>query len=673
MIISIYNIKQGGILMGQMPFRQIHLDFHTSGKIPGVGSKFSKEQFQNALKKGHVNSITIFAKCHHGWLYYKNGVSEPHPSMENDLLEEMLEACKEINVKTQIYISAGIDEITAMKHPEWLYRNEDQSTRWVKDFAQAGFHEFCMNTPYLDYLVSQVKEVTNRFDTEGIFLDIVGKRKCYCNTCINQLIAEGKDPRDEEAVMDLGERVFLNYLKTINEAVHNIKPEMKVFHNGGNIPRGRRDLYGHFTHFELESLPTGGWGYDHFPLSARYVQGLGKDFLGMTGKFHGAWGEFGGFKHPNALRYEAAINLANGAKMSVGDQMHPEAFLDEVTYSLVGEAYKEIEQKEEWCDDVTNIADIGLLTKDYYKAAQEGHDYVDNAESGAVRILLEGNYLFDVIDKEENFNKYKVIILPDVVLINSKLQEKLDNFIAQGGKVLATGKSGLDIEQKEFLLDFGVKYEGNNTYKPDYFIPSFSYHGLGSTAFVMYSDGIKLSLNGGEVLGEREDSYFNRDLLHFCSHRHTPNEPNKRSPGMVKGKAGIYIAWNIFDDYATKASLILKDTIKVALDELLGENKTLITTLQEQGITTIQHQEKMGRYINHLLYATPVKRGEGIEVIEDIVPIYNVKCQLHIKEKIKKVYLAPQMIEIPFSQDGEKLSYEVDKIECHQMVVLSYC
>ena len=52
------------------------------------------------------------------------------------------------------------------------------------------------------------------------------------------------------------------------------------------IIKGRRDLATANTHLELESLPTGGWGYDHFPLSARYVQGLGMEFLGMTGKFH---------------------------------------------------------------------------------------------------------------------------------------------------------------------------------------------------------------------------------------------------------------------------------------------------------------------------------------------------------------------------------------------------
>ena len=38
-----------------MNFRQVHLDFHTSEKIPGIGSRFDKKQFQTALKTGHVN------------------------------------------------------------------------------------------------------------------------------------------------------------------------------------------------------------------------------------------------------------------------------------------------------------------------------------------------------------------------------------------------------------------------------------------------------------------------------------------------------------------------------------------------------------------------------------------------------------------------------------------
>ena len=92
----------------------------------------------------------------------------------------------------------------------------------------------------------------------------------------------------------LWERTYLNYARRTNEAVHRYMPDLRVFHNGGHITRGRRDLAALNGHLELESLPTGGWGYDHFPLSARYADTLGMDFLGMTGKFHLSWGEFGG-------------------------------------------------------------------------------------------------------------------------------------------------------------------------------------------------------------------------------------------------------------------------------------------------------------------------------------------------------------------------------------------
>jgi len=42
----------------------------------------------------------------------------------------------------------------------------------------------------------------------------------------------------------------------------------------------------------------------------------------MTGKFHTMWGEFGGYKHPNALSYECSLMLAYCAGCSIGDQLH---------------------------------------------------------------------------------------------------------------------------------------------------------------------------------------------------------------------------------------------------------------------------------------------------------------------------------------------------------------
>ena len=142
-----------------LPYRQVHLDFHTSECVPGIGSKFDKEQFQNALKTGHVNSITIFAKCHHGWSYYPTKVNAMHPNLNFDLLGAQLEACKEINVKSPVYLSAGFDERMAREHGDWLIRHPDESLSDTKDFTIPGYHRMCYNTPYLDKLLAEIEEV----------------------------------------------------------------------------------------------------------------------------------------------------------------------------------------------------------------------------------------------------------------------------------------------------------------------------------------------------------------------------------------------------------------------------------------------------------------------------------------------------------------------------------
>lgn len=651
-----------------MRFRQAHLDFHTSEHIEDIGKKFDKKQFQTALKKGHINSITLFSKCHQGWAYHPSKANEIHPHLDFDLLGAQIQAAHEIGVKTPIYLSAGLDEKMAHRHPEWLVRNLDESTTWAKDFTEPGYHKMCMSSPYLDYLVKQIEEVCKNYDADGIFLDIAGVQPCYCQNCIAEREELGLNPYDENDVLKHAETVYKRYAEKTRAAVDKYKPNLPLFHNGGHIRQGRRDLVNYNTHLELESLPTGGWGYDHFPFSARYCQGLGVDYLGMTGKFHGSWGEFGGFKHPNALRFEVALAAANGAKCSVGDQLSPSGEMDMVTYDLIGSAYSELEEKEEWLDNVESVADIAIISPEAYVGDLSTGQMtkVDDSGSGVCRIMLEGKYLFDVIDFESDLSKYKVIILPDVIRTDIDFAKRLREFCDCGGKVLATGKSALYENSNEFCLNLGAEWIKENPYKPDYFRPLEKIKDMGDTGYIMYGNGEKIRCIGNE-LGIRENPYFNRTRAHFCSHQHTPNSREYGGAGMTEGKDGIYIAWNIFADYAQSGELHLKQMAIFALDRLLDTAKTLKTNLPAQGIVTLMKQSD--RLICHLLYASPVKRGNGIEVIEDIVPIYNVELAIKTDRKINKVYLAPQKEDIDFTYDNGYISVKLAKIECHQMVV----
>lgn len=660
--------------MKPLRFRQIHLDFHTSEIIEGIGKAFDKKQFQKALKVGHVDSITVFSKCHHGWAYHPSEANETHPHLQFDLLGNMIEAAHEIGVNTPVYISAGLDEKIARKHPDWLYRKKDESTSWVPDFNSPGYHLFCFNSPYLNVLLNQIEEVVKNYDADGIFLDIVNPKACYCQNCVHTLLEEGKDPYDEDNAKELGERIYANYTSSVRHIIDKYKPGLPVFHNAGHISKGRRDLAFMNTHLELESLPTGGWGYDHFPQSARYVHTLGIDFLGMTGKFHTSWGEFGGFKHPNALKYETSLSIANGAKCSIGDQLHPSGLMDPLTYKIIGEAYKDVKEKEQWCTNVKNIADVALLSYESQNHLK-GKKEKNKIDIGAARILLQSHILFDVIDNDADFRTYKVIILPDRIRLNKTLKEKLEAYLLGGGKLLATGESGLSVDSNEFVLDMGVKWEEKCLNQPNYFNPSFELPTFNDSSYIFYSESENVSLTTGRSLAIKEESYFNRDTFHFCSHQHAPNAQIDNGPGMIESNNGIYIPWKIFDDYGKLGSLPQREIVTYALNKLLEKKKTIESNLPSQGIITLMRQEEMKRSVLHLLYASPVLRGHSsftnkpVEVIEDLIPIMDITIKLKIDHPFNKVYLAPQMKPLDFSVDEGYITFSIDEFLCHQMVV----
>ena len=649
-----------------LPYRQVHLDFHTSECIEGIGARFSKKQFIAALKEGNVNSVSVFAKCHHGWAYFPSEVNKPHPHLTKDLLGEQLSACEEAGVRTEIYISAGLDEKYARTHTDCLVTNKEGKHR---SLLEAGFKRICFNTPYLKQLEAEVDEVMRRYQGhfDGLFLDIVTPGRCYCQYCVAGMYEMGLDPQNDEDARKYSYMVYDKYVRAMRDVVAKYDPELPIIHNdGGAIFQGRDIVAWNNRHLELESLPTGGWGYDHFPLSAAYARTFDKEFLGMTGKFHRTWGEFGGFKHPNALRYEAALANACGARCSVGDQLHPDGEMDMATYRLIGAAYREVEAREPWLFGATAVADIGLLTTKKCKT------HKDDGLIGANRMMLEGHYLYNIVDAECDLSAYKLLILPDDVTVTGALKEKLERYLQGGGKLLLSGVSGTDGEGN-FTLDTGLVFGGVGEYCPSYLRPCFEMKTNGITSYVMYSKGYEVQAAAGfagEVTAMRNDPYFNRAANHFCSHRHTPYDREKNAVGAVVNGAIAYIAWDIFTEYAEQGSLHLREMVLDTVERLIGGEKTFSTTLLSGGVASLMQQGE--RLVNHLVYGVTKCRGKGVEVIEDLPTLYGVSCTVKTARAPKRVYEAPSMQELPFTYENGAVTYTVPQFTCGTMVVMEF-
>ena len=163
--------------------RCVHLDFHTSERVEGVGSMFDAEDFKKNLKIAGLDSITVFAKCHHGCFYYEDTKFFKHPHLCGSLLDKQVQACKEAGVSAKIYISAGYDEYVGRQHPEWLERDKNACTQ-----RDSYFRRICFNTPYMDLLIEQTEEVVRKYMPDGLFFDIMADNPCYCEYCMEDTV-----------------------------------------------------------------------------------------------------------------------------------------------------------------------------------------------------------------------------------------------------------------------------------------------------------------------------------------------------------------------------------------------------------------------------------------------------------------------------------------------------
>ena len=658
--------------------RQVHLDFHTSEHFPEIGKRFSKKQFQEALQAANLDGINIFAKCHHSWSYYPTEVGQMHPNLDFDLLGAQIEACHEIGVTCPIYYTFGWSCNDAEVHPEWCVRDRKgnivTSDVWPEDAKgddpkpSYQWKFLCANTGYHDHIMEQVEEICKRYPVvDGLWFDIyMSFRHCFCDVCKAEMEAKGIDRDDDEAVGAFNVSVMDRHQKALRELITQYHPAAVVFFNGTTaIENGLNfchQAYENNTMQDLEDLPTTWGGYDKLPLQSKHFLNAGWPITAMSGKFHKAWGEFGGFKHPNALKYEAASMIAWGANCNFGDQLHPCGEMDMATYRNIGTAYDYVEQIEAYGLGGMPAARVGL-----WRGYDVSHD------EGLAKMLLETQINFDIANFSKDFSEFDVVLVPGMACLREDAAARLNAFAKNGGYLLVLGDGALNKERTQVLLDIGATYEGDATYDIDYLVVGDELQeGLVETPFLNYKPAIRMKpAVETEVLAAIREPYFKRTYDTYTSHLNTPYQlDDAEHPGILRSGNVIYFAHELDLMYYNSGARLHRDLLINALKQV--HTKPMVETeLPSTGRISLLHQADEKRYVAHLLYASPIQRGE-CEVIEDLPPLFNVGITFDLPVDVKKATLIPAMQELPIEEQDGKYSVTVPSFSCHCAVSFDY-
>ena len=675
-ITCILNAQNPDVSSEDFSSRQVHLDFHTSEHLKNIGIKFDKAAWQKSLRNAHVNSINIFAKGHHGYSYYPTKVGTQHPNLKFDLLKAQIEASHEIGIKTPLYFAIGWSVLDAVTHPEWIIKNKNgkskkgdmiQSLKDEDPFPNFTWELLMPEGSYLDMILKQTEELCKNYDIDGFWYDIIPNNAVNYNAYSRVGFKDaGIDVNNDLEVEKHHVEKIKFFMSSCNEIIKNHHPDASIFYNWSthmnNSNTFKYKLYEYNTSYDLEDLPTTWEGYNEFPLRAKYFSNMEKPITGMSGKFHTAWGEFGGYKYPNALKYEAASMIAFGANVNFGDQLHPSGIIDEETYENIGSAFSYVKNIEAYGPGGKQRARTGLwMTFD------------NHTEQATSLLLLDTQTNYVVVNNLKDWSDLEVIVIPSKPNLSPENVETLNRFVAGGGKLLVLGQGAVKMDYSGFALDVGGTYLGKASYDVDYTVVSEALsRKVVRSPFLNYIPAIKIKPDADvEILASIHEPYFSRTKAHYTSHQNTPyNLESASHPAIYKDGNKMVVAHALDKMYLKYGAQIHRELFKNTLDALLTA-PMVRTDLPSSGRVNLLHFPEKNRYVVHLLYASPIQRGVA-QVIDDLIPVYETTVEINVSEIVKKAYLVPGNTELEIVKSNENISLIIPKFTCHTALVLEY-
>jgi len=670
------------------PWRKVDIEYHNSRFIPRIGERFDAATFGECLTSAHVNGAVIFAKDMFGYSYFPTNYGPVHPGLSFDLLGAQVAELRRRGIAIYAYYMTTWNLELAERRPEWLAIKRDRTNRLPKFDETPGCSqetgvcitsELCLShNDFVKLELDHIRELVSKYEIDALWIDgahgsQTHSPECYCHNCLRQLRDAGLNPLDEQVQYNRQTALNLSFLEGIHKVVKEERPNCDVGpQNEGSFGLRNRVQFMEYTDLEGLFTDTRWYGYYYAPTVIRYARGFGLTTFGLTTRFKGFWGDFGGLKLSSQLLTEVATMVANGARCDIGDQMHPNGKLDPAVYHVIGEVYAKIEQAEPYLSQAVPVTEAALIV-----GGRPLEIPCTETNFGWVKLLTESRLQFDIVESSAPWERYSLVILPEELSVDETLASRLRAYVDGGGSIIVSDASGLLAgTERSWLESYGLRYAQKSPFKPAYLVPQEGFTGnIPSFEYALYEGSSQWETQQPAVaLALLGEPLFQRSPEHYTSHAQTPyDHTTSYATIALSGRIALF-SFSLGKSYYDQGYWIYRDVFRNVLSRLLP-GPLIQSDIPMSSEITLTHQDantnlkRKERYLTHIINYSPLRHTPRHSVFcEDPIPITNaiIRLNLPLEVGIARAIFAGE--DLPVRKNNGGVEVYVPRIPVYEVL-----
>ncbi len=658
-------------------YRRHLCDMHIEDWDEQFLSQFDPEAYYQNLKRARVDAAMIYLQSHVGLCNFPTREGRMHKAFQSrpNALADLIKKCRANGISVVGYYSLTHDNVAYDEHPDWRMLDEHgQGKRGTVDkngkYRRYGY--VCPNNmEYRAFTYRRIDEMAAYAKMDGMFYDMpFWPHYCHCEKCEARFLKETGEriPTGEFKPTPIWltflrkqKEWMAEFIQSVTDYTKKVMPGVSVEHNVAFAA-----LPGYNKGMSMELIRACdyaggdlyGTAYEQsFTCKYYYATTAHQPFEYMFSRCTPGLRKHTLTKSEDRCLSAVMLTCANHGATLVIDAIDPVGTLDSRVYDRIGKVFEKEQPYEKYLYG-TPLSDVGFYYSFHSRYPDNGNEYTNGkCVPRMTRRMIEHHIPHGIVGGEfGRFEDHKVIVASCLTDEEGEGIDKLLDYVKNGGKLIFTDGRCKRLMRELLGTDKTLLSDSNTTYiAPTGKAPILQDF---SEKYPLSIDGFVPLLQGdynGTALATVVLPYTGTFEDRFASiHSNPPGVPTEH-PAIVEGNygKGQFIWLSHVPEYETEYeySRLLCDLIL----RMMGEPSVRTTAPADVEIVTFRDGKE------YLLSAAQLSDDF---VAREILPF---SVSLKVAGTVREVQLLPDETAVPFTQNGEWVTFDVKDFRIFDM------